>query len=162
MQTLTFIIAIGIGATMVMDVWGLVRKALFNVPLANYAMIGRWVAHMPAGRFLHRPIAASPSMPAEHVIGWFVHYLTGILFAAILILGVGPQWMQQPSLVPALVVGIITVIAPFFIMQPAMGAGIAASRTPNPKSARMHSLITHGVFGFGLYIAGSVAKLFIG
>lgn len=39
-------------------------------------------------------------------------------------------------------------------MQPGMGAGIAASRTPNPRAARLQSLVTHAVFGLGLYLAG--------
>jgi hypothetical protein len=49
-------------------------------------------------------------------------------------------------------VGIGTVAAPFFLMQPGMGAGIAASRTPRPNAARLQSLLTHAVFGLGLYI----------
>jgi hypothetical protein len=51
------------------------------------------------------------------------------------------------------IVGVTTVAAPLFIMQPAMGAGIAASRTPRPGAARAQSLITHTVFGVGLYAA---------
>jgi hypothetical protein len=53
-------------------------------------------------------------------------------------------------LLPALIVGLITVAAPFLIMQPGMGAGIAA-KTPNPTAARLRSLATHAVFGIGLY-----------
>jgi hypothetical protein len=47
-------------------------------------------------------------------------------------------------------------------MQPGMGAGIAASRTPRPNSARLHSVVTHAVFGLGLYAAGLVLKLLSG
>ena len=43
----------GIGATAVMDLWAIVRRRLFSVPLPNYSMLGRWVAHMAAGRFTH-------------------------------------------------------------------------------------------------------------
>ncbi|MBA3260744.1 MAG: DUF2938 family protein [Gemmatimonadales bacterium] len=32
------------------------------------------------------------------------------------------------------------------------GLGIAASRTPNPTQARLKSLVTHTVFGVGLYV----------
>ena len=56
-------------------------------------------------------------------------------------------------------VGIGSVAAPFLLMQPGMGAGIAASRTPRPAVARVRSLITHAVFGIGLYAAGSIARL---
>jgi hypothetical protein len=60
------------------------------------------------------------------------------------------------TLGPALALGVATLAAPFLLMQPGMGAGIAASRTPRPGSARLHSLITHAVFGLGLY-ASAVA-----
>jgi Protein of unknown function (DUF2938) len=51
------------------------------------------------------------------------------------------------------------VAAPFLLMQPGMGAGIAASRTPRPAAARLHSLVTHGIFGLGLYAAGWATSL---
>ena len=51
------------------------------------------------------------------------------------------------------------VAAPFLLMQPGMGAGIAASRMPSPASARLQSLITHTVFGCGLYVAGRAVQL---
>jgi hypothetical protein len=53
-----------------------------------------------------------------------------------------------------------TVVAPYFILQPAMGLGIAARRAPNPAMARLHSLVTHVVFGFGLYLT-ALAGVFI-
>jgi hypothetical protein len=37
-------------------------------------------------------------------------------------------------------------------MQPAFGLGVAASKTPNPNKARLKSLMTHTVFGVGLYV----------
>ena len=37
-------------------------------------------------------------------------------------------------------------------MQPAMGAGIAGSRTPNPWATRARNLVTHAVYGIGLYV----------
>ena len=45
------------------------------------------------------------------------------------------------------------IVAPFFIMQPGMGLGIAASKTPKPNLARLRSAVTHTVFGVGLYLS---------
>ncbi|HYE51723.1 MAG TPA: DUF2938 family protein [Azospirillaceae bacterium] len=42
-------------------------------------------------------------------------------------------------------------VAPFFIMMPGMGSGIAGSRTPEPAMTRLKSLGEHSVFGLGLY-----------
>lgn len=143
----------GVGATAVMDLWTLLRKRLLGVPSLDYALVGRWIGHLPRGRFFHHPIGASPAVAGEHMLGWIVHYLTGIAFAAALLTVYGRLWFCHPTLVPALAIGIGSVAAPFFIMQPALGAGIAASRTPRPAATRMHSLLTHAVFGLGLYVS---------
>ncbi|HEY0941279.1 MAG TPA: DUF2938 domain-containing protein [Steroidobacter sp.] len=154
MSDLLALLLTGVGATVLMDVWGAIRKRLLGVPPADYGMVGRWLGHMARGRFRHDRIAAAAPIPAERLLGWTIHYTTGIAFAAGFLSMVGFEWLRHPTLAPALAFGIATVAAPFFIMQPGMGAGIAASRTPNPGSARLQSFITHSVFGLGLWTAG--------
>ena len=149
---------IGIGATALMDAWGVLRKPLLGVAPPNYALVGRWFGHMAHGRFRHDAIACSAQVPGERAIGWTAHYLIGIAFAALLIAVYGVAWLRQPALGPALAVGICTVAAPFLVMQPGMGAGLAASRTPRPASARVQSLITHAVFGLGLYASAQAMR----
>ncbi len=151
---------IGAGATALMDAWTLARRRLFGTPLPNYALVGRWLAHMPRGRFRHASMAAVPRVSGEGMIGWGAHYLIGIAFAAILVCGWGAAWIREPTLGPALAVGIGSVAAPFLVMQPGMGAGIAASRTPRPAAARFQSVVTHVIFGLGLYAAGLALNLF--
>jgi hypothetical protein len=148
----------GIGATAVTDGWALLRKRLFGIALPNYGLVGRWMAQWPRGRFLHRSMAAVPAVKMERFIGWTAHYAIGIAFAGLLLLVAGREWLHEPTLVPALLVGIATVAAPFLVMQPGMGAGVAASRMPRPGAARAQSLITHAVFGLGLYGVGRVVS----
>ncbi len=143
----------GITATMVMDLWGALRKPLFGIPAADYRLVGRWVSHLARGGFQHESIAASPAVKGEALTGWIAHYVLGIAFAATLLT------ITQPDLAPALIFGIATVAVPFLVMQPAMGMGLAASRTPRPGAARLQSLITHAVFGLGLYAGGVVTSL---
>lgn len=140
-------LAIGVGATAVMDAWALVRKRCFGVPPLDYALVGRWLGHLARAR-----------VPGERAIGWAAHYLIGVAFAALLLALRGVGWAGEPTLAPALAVGIGSVAAPLFVMQPAMGAGIAASRTPRPGAARFHSIVAHAVFGVGLYGAGCAAN----
>jgi len=144
----------GIGATAVMDLWGIARKPLLGIAPPDYGLVGRWLAHMPRGRYHHASIARSSPVRGERLIGWIAHYLIGIAFASVLIGIWGLAWVEHPTIGPALLVGIGTVAAPFLLMQPGMGAGIAASLTPRPAAARLQSLITHAVFGLGLYAAG--------
>lgn len=150
-------VLIGVGATIVMDLWALLLKRLFGAPSLDYAMVGRWIGHLPRGRLTHPGIARSAPVAGERAIGWIAHYAIGIGFALLLLAIWGPAWAARPTLPPALIVGIATVAAPFLILQPGMGAGIAASRTPKPGVARLRSLMAHASFGVGLYLAGWVA-----
>jgi hypothetical protein len=153
METLLSVVLIGAGATVVMDLWVVARKRLFGIPAQSYGLVGRWIAGLARGKFRHERIAASPPVRGELALGWIAHYLIGIAFAALLLAVCGLDWARSPTLAPALIVGICTVLAPFLVMQPGMGAGFFASRTPNPRKARVQSLATHAVFGLGLYLA---------
>lgn len=143
---------IGIGATAAMDLWLLALKRL-GVPTLDMALIGRWIGHVFKGRVAHDAIAKASPVPGERALGWAAHYAVGIAFAGVLAALFGTAWARNPSLLPALAVGIGSVLAPWFVMQPAMGAGIAASRTPVPAKNRLRSLANHGVFGVGLYVS---------
>ncbi|WP_269502488.1 DUF2938 domain-containing protein [Burkholderia sp. IMCC1007] len=147
------ILLIGAGATLVMDVWALFRRRVFGIPSLDYALVGRWLGHMMRGRFRHASIVAAPPVPGERALGWIAHYAIGIAFAVLPVAIGGTEWVGTPTPVPALVAGVASVAAPFFVMQPAFGFGIAASRTPQPGIARRRSLVTHLVFGAGLYLA---------
>lgn len=143
----------GVGATLVVDGWALLRRAWLGVPLPDYGLVGRWFAHMARARLRHPSIAAAAPVRGERLLGWVAHYAIGIGFAALLPLGWGTDWLRQPQLAPALLVGLGTVLAPFLLMQPAMGLGVAARRSARPAAARWQSLATHAVFGLGLYAA---------
>ncbi|HGM6596192.1 TPA: DUF2938 family protein, partial [Stenotrophomonas maltophilia] len=114
---------------------------------------GRWLGHLPRGRFRHDGIGRAAAVSGERALGWTAHYVIGVVFAALLLAVAGSDWVQAPTLWPALAFGILSVAAPFFILQPGMGAGIAASKTPAPRKARLRSLVAHSVFGVGMYLS---------
>lgn len=152
---------VGIGATLILDLWSLFLKTAFRLPFPNYVMVGRWIGGFPRGRFaVNRDIAQTPAITGERIIGWTAHYVIGMLFALLLVAVAGIDWLRAPTLLPALLVGVATVVAPLFVMQPAMGAGVASSRTPNPPVARVRSLLAHTAFGIGLFLAASLLALF--
>lgn len=148
-------VLIGIGATAFMDMVALFQKLIFSQQSLNYAMVGRWLGHAAQGRIVHRHITASDPVPAERLLGWSAHYLTGVLFALGFLAVVGRGWLETPSLLPAIAFGILTVLAPFLILQPGMGAGLAARLTPDPRAARLKSVFAHLSFGIGLWIAAN-------
>jgi len=146
-------IAIGIGATLFMDLWNLFLKRAFSIPSLNYCLLGRWLRHIPGGTFRHTSITAAPQQPFECAIGWIAHYSIGIVFALVFVALTPGDWLGRPTLPLALLYGIGTVVFPFFILQPSLGFGVASSRTPKPVQARIKSLATHTVFGVGLYVS---------
>ena len=146
-------VAIGIGATLFMDLWNLFLRRAFAIPSLNYCLLGRWLRHMPAGTFRHASISAAKPKSFECAVGWVGHYSIGITLALVFVTLVSGHWISRPTLLPALLYGIATVCFPYFIMQPSLGLGMAASRTPNPAQARLKSLATHTMFGVGLYVS---------
>lgn len=156
-HTIAHVALIGVGATAVMDAWLLLLQQL-GVRSLSFAFIGRWVGHLARGRVVHQAIAKSPPIPGELALGWLTHYGVGMAFAGLLVASQGVEWVGRPSFLPAVAIGLATVIAPLFVMQPAMGAGFAASRTPTPLKNCLRSLANHTVFGVGLYLtAGLIA-----
>lgn len=149
---LTTALTLGVGATLFMDAWAWLQKTLLHIPSLNYAFVGRWLGHCTKGTFKHHPIMAATPIPYEKSLGWFAHYAIGVLFAGIHLWVFGLSWFTSPTLWPALTSGLVSVVAPFFILQPCFGFGLAAAKTPKPWVARGRSLLTHAIFGLGLYL----------
>lgn len=150
-------VLIGIAATALLDIWAQLLKAVSKLPTPPWHLIGRWFAGMPRGTFVHRQgIGQSPEVANELRIGWVMHYAVGIIFAAALLLIWGVQWVHAPTFAPALIVGLVTVGAGWFILQPGMGVGVACSKAPNPNLARALNIIGHVVFAIGLYCSALI------
>ncbi|MDN3681343.1 DUF2938 domain-containing protein [Vibrio tapetis subsp. quintayensis] len=152
-------ILIGIGGTLVMDAWVWLQKKLFGVPSLDYALVARWFVLISKGQLIHRPIMATPKVKGEKLLGWILHYLIGIVFAMVLVSLWGEAWLTEPSFIPALFTGIVTLVFPFCVIQPCLGFGVAASKTPNPWKARWFSLLAHSAYGVGLFVSALVVTI---
>lgn len=67
-RTLLCALLIGAGATVVMDIWAIVRQRLLGVPPLDYRLVGRWFGHLVRGRVRHRPIGSSAPIAGERMI----------------------------------------------------------------------------------------------
>lgn len=151
---------IGVGTTLIFDLWVRFAARFLGGPGVNWAMPGRWFVYLLRGQFLHRTIAQSAPVNHELAIGWVFHYAVGVLFAVFAMLLGGPGWSQNPTLGPALFVGISTVLCGWLILAPGMGFGIAGSVFPDANKRRVFQLTSHVVFGLGLYICAFVLRGF--
>lgn len=149
-QALSLITLMGVVATLVLDLWAASASRAFGWPRTNWALVGRWFSHLPRGKFRHAPISATTPAPLELVIGWCGHYLVGVAYAMIymsILIWLG----LQPTVGSAILFGVITILAPWMILQPGMGLGFFASSAPNPPLMRKVNFAAHSVFGLGLY-----------
>jgi hypothetical protein len=152
-------LVIGIIATLATDLW-LSLLQMVGVPPANWALVGRWLAWMPRGVFVHRPISATPPIRSELAIGWGFHYVVGIAYAALYLAIARLILASGPTLISALVFALALLVAPWLVMQPALGLGFFAAKTPHPNKARIISISGHTAFGVGLYF-GAVSINFL-
>ncbi len=107
-------LCLGIGATIVMDIWLLILK-IFKVPTLNFAFLGRWVGWIFQGKLVHQSIAKSTPIKGEYLLGWIAHYSVGIIFVLNFLLIVGSTWLDHPQFYSALLFGLVTVLIPFLL-----------------------------------------------
>lgn len=142
---------VGIGGTVVLDLWALFLARAMGVPATNWAMVGRWFGNMPRGRFVQESMGKAKPVEGELAIGWIAHYMIGIGYGLLLPAIWGQAWIERPTLLPPMILAWALLVAPYFLMMPGMGMGVAGSRTPKPNVARLKSLMGHSVFGLGMY-----------
>ena len=151
-------VIIGLGATVAMDIWAIILATVFKQPKPNWAPVGRWFYQLKSGRIFHDTIATAEPYRHELALGWISHYAVGIAYGIMLALFVGPVWFAEPTFLPAWIWGILTVAAGWFLLQPGLGIGWAASKTPNPTKVRALNLLAHTVFGFGLWLTALLIR----
>jgi hypothetical protein len=152
--------AAGLVATLVLDLWQRLLFAVTGIPPANWALIGRWFAHLPRGRFIHRPIADSAAVPGELALGWGMHYLIGLVygFAYVGLMVYGLD--RSPSLLNGAIFGACSVVIPWFILQPGLGIGVMGRMTPKPAVPILNAFVSHVIYGVALFAGAALAAGF--
>ena len=117
-----------------MDVWSAVLRRRFGIPRSTTAS---WAAGSATWREGDSSTTASPAstpIRGERAPGWVAHYSIGVTLALLLPAIVGRAWLTSPTIWPALAIGLATIVAPWFVMQPAMGVGFCGSQVTEPES----------------------------
>ena len=145
-------VLVGIGGTIILDIYAFLSQRLFGVPATNWQMVGRWLGHMPGGNFIQTNLGQVRPVLGEHVLGWAFHYGIGIGYGLLLVSIWGSKWLFEPGITEPLILALVLLVLPYFIMMPGMGMGIAGSQTPKPFVTRLKSMIGHSIFGIGMYL----------
>lgn len=137
-----------------MDVWAVIQNRVLCLPLPNWAMPGRWFAHLLKGKIFHQDIKQAEEVSGELILGWLFHYGVGAIYGILFLFLLGTEWLIEPDFLSAWVYAVATIAAGWFILQPGMGLGWAASNTPAPWKTRGLGLVAHTAFGLGLWVSG--------
>ncbi|SCW89351.1 Protein of unknown function [Sphingobium faniae] len=155
-QTLVNAALVGIGGTIIIDLYAFLMQRVFGVPGTNWQMVGRWLGHMPKGQFVHTAIGKADPVPGEHVLGWAFHYAIGVGYGFLLVAIWGAGWLQAPSIAEPLILALALLVLPYFVMMPGLGMGLAGSKTPKPNVTRFKSLVGHSIFGTGMFLTAKL------
>ena len=153
LQILLQTVAIGAFATLIMDIGALVG---FRAGLAGHGprrqgleFIGRWIGYLMRGKIQHEDILLSHPLSGEERLGLIAHYATGIGLALVFVM-VLSVIDTVPSIWVGLAYGTVSVILPWFLYFPAIGAGkMGRAVSPGMEMARA-SFLTHALYGLGL------------
>lgn len=146
-------VLMGLAGTAAMDVWAMMLHRAAGLPKPNWAMPGRWFGHLFRGRVFHQDIKASAEVTDELRLGWAFHYGVGILYGVVFAVFAGAVWLGSPTFLPVWIFSLLTIAAGWFLLQPGMGLGWAASATPSPWKVRGLGLLAHTAFALGMWIA---------
>jgi hypothetical protein len=147
------VLAAGIGACLIFDIWQRIFAIATGIPPSNWAMVGRWLFGVLSGKgLIARDLAAQPARLNEAAAGWTLHYIVAVGYAALYAALMQAGWLRA-GLGDGLVFGLISVVVPWLFFMPALGNGMMARLTPNPPRACAVALVMHAVFGLALGVA---------
>jgi hypothetical protein len=152
MELLVAGVIAGVLGTLVMDSLNLLFARSGMLSRIDMGMIGRMAAGWARGRFRYGNPGEMREVADEKLYGYITHYAIGVAFAIPYTLGwhllgggpVSPVW--------AIVYGVATTAASWFLVFPSMGSGVLGRRSPEGVKAPLSSLANHLFYGLGLAV----------
>ncbi len=151
-QVVFFCLFVGVGSTLVLDLWVLLVEKVLGIPPTNWGVVGRWLKGIAAGRFVADTTDDSKITLTEKSLGWCFHYIIGVVYAALILIIYGVEFISNPTLAPVIVVGVVlSTIAGLGILMPALGAGFFGRLLPNKAATYVYLVVAHAIFAGGQF-----------
>ncbi|QDK97457.1 DUF2938 domain-containing protein [Acinetobacter tandoii] len=153
MKVIYYVLIVGIGSTIALDLWARLMAKLGWLPGTHWPAVGRWITGLFSGNFIFDSNNTSPFTKSEAILGWGFHYVIGIIYAAMYPLFWGFSFIVSPIIFPFFFIGVIvSSIAGLAILMPGMGGGFFANKVPNRNSVIVYVLLAHLVFAVAQYL----------
>ncbi|KFZ38697.1 hypothetical protein HR45_04550 [Shewanella mangrovi] len=154
-----FCLLVGIGSTVILDIWVTVVEKVLGIPPTNWGIVGRWLLGIPKGKLVVDASDTSAPTFIEKALGWIFHYAIGIGYAVLIILFFGAGFIDNPTVLPIFVVGLVlSTLAGLAILMPGLGAGFMGRLLPEWTPMFIYLVVAHTVFSIGQY---GFAMLFV-
>ena len=154
-----FGVAVGVAATVTMDVMGAVARRLGLAAGAKGTWVGRWYLGILRGRFFSSDIAAAPALAGEARAALVGHYLIGIVLSVFYVVAAGWLGVAPSGFVVAVGYGLATCVFPWFLVLPALGFGVLGVNGPPRLRLFTSSVLNHLFYGLGLWWSSNLLQL---
>ena len=132
-------------------------KLRLIAPLSPHA-IGRWFASVARGLVFHSDVGQVSPINHEVATAASAHYTIGVTLALVYLLACAALGLSAGNPLSAFGFALCTSLLPWLLMFPAMGYGWFGARGPAGTRLFLSSLITHGFYGVGLWLAASILR----
>lgn len=148
-----FVLVVGIGSTIVLDLWAQFTGKIGWIPGTHWPSVGRWLLGIPAGRLVANGQGRRPFTTGEAVAGWVFHYAVGLAYAVMFPLFWGTGFISAPRVWPFVIIGVlVSTLAGLMVLMPGMGGGFFARKLPNTAGIILYVVIAHVVFAVAQYL----------
>ena len=145
-------IVTGIIATVLFDIFQISISYAYKVNKTKWNLVGRYFIGLKNHKLFVENIESENSIKNELFIGYFIHYSVGAIYGLIYVI-INLLFFDHPSLFLAIFIGFMTVLGAWCYMMPyAYNTGFFASKKEDQFQIMVQNLITHFIFGIGLYI----------
>ena len=143
----------GIIATLIFDLFQISLSYAYNINKSKWNLIGRYfIGVLKNNKFFVDNIEEEEIIDNELLIGYLIHYAIGAIFGLFYV-SLNLIFYSEPSLILALIIGIITVSGGWCVIMPyTYNIGFFASKKEEQFQILAQNLIAHFIFGIGLYI----------
>ena len=142
----------GLVATIIFDLFNQSLHYAHSIDKPKWNLLGRYYLGYKEGRYIRNSLADDAEVENELLWGYIIHYVIGIIYGLIYVC-LNNIFFDYPSILIAYLFGFTTVLGAWCYLMPfAYNLGFFASKSNKRFNILAQNLITHFIFGTGLFI----------
>jgi len=142
----------GLIATILFDIFNESLSYAYGVNKPKWNLLGRYFIGYKQKKYIRKFLEKEDEESNEFLWGYLIHYIIGIVFGLFYVC-LNLLFFDHPSLLIAYLFGFITVLGAWCYLMPfAYNLGFFASKSDQQFNILAQNLISHFIFGTGLFI----------